>query len=79
MPQRNDPRRAASKPTYTNYYPYDLAKAKSLMAAAGYSNGFSMNALACGPYGVLGTPTMQAVEVKKLRSASTSTSRLPRA
>ena len=26
-----------------NAYPYDLAKAKSLMAAAGYANGFSMS------------------------------------
>ena len=33
----------AYNPKWDNYYKYDPAKAKSLLAAAGYSNGFTIN------------------------------------
>jgi peptide/nickel transport system substrate-binding protein len=37
-------------PKYKNYYAYDVAKAKSLLAAAGYPNGFKLD-LATIPVG----------------------------
>ena len=43
-------------PKYANYYPYDPSKAKALLAAAGYPNGFSMKVLSYGAMGNLGTP-----------------------
>jgi peptide/nickel transport system substrate-binding protein len=48
-------------PKYANYYPYDPAKAKALLAAAGYPNGFSMDVLAYGPDGAFGTPVIEAL------------------
>jgi peptide/nickel transport system substrate-binding protein len=36
-------------PKYAKYYPYDPAKAKKLLAAAGYKNGFSMKAFTFVP------------------------------
>ena len=45
-----------------NYYSYDPAKAKALLAAAGYSKGFSLTALTQGTYfGNFGEPLVQAV------------------
>ncbi len=45
-----------------NYYNYDPAKAKALLAAAGYAHGFTMNALTQGSYfGDFGDPLVSAV------------------
>jgi peptide/nickel transport system substrate-binding protein len=52
-------------PKFQNYYPYDPAKAKSLLAAAGYANGFSVNILAYGAAGVNG-PTLDNAVAKYL-------------
>jgi peptide/nickel transport system substrate-binding protein len=49
-------------PKFQNYYRYDVAKAKSLLAAAGYPNGFTLNVLNgtfCGC--VLVDPLTQAI------------------
>jgi peptide/nickel transport system substrate-binding protein len=48
-------------PAFLNYYPYDPALAKSLLAQAGYAKGFSIDVGVYGRYGVVGTPQAQAV------------------
>jgi peptide/nickel transport system substrate-binding protein len=48
-------------PALDNRYPYDPAKAKKLLAEAGYADGFSMNVVDPGTIiGNWGDPTMQA-------------------
>lgn len=48
-------------PEYQDYYAYDLAKAKSLLAAAGHADGLKLNVLEFGGVGKVGTPLAQAI------------------
>jgi peptide/nickel transport system substrate-binding protein len=48
-------------PALVNYYPYNPAKAKSLLAAAGYPNGFTLSAVCPSYQGVYGCPVTQAI------------------
>lgn len=43
------------------HYDYDVAKAKQLLAQAGYANGFSLDLLCSGYFGNFGEPLMNAV------------------
>lgn len=45
-------------PKYRDYYPYNPAKARSLLAAAGYRDGFTLDVLT-GLFGTLGAPVVQ--------------------
>jgi peptide/nickel transport system substrate-binding protein len=46
---------------YINFYPYNPAKAKSLLAAAGYAGGLNLTMVSMGFAGVVGDPVAQAV------------------
>ena len=48
-------------PAMTRYYRYNPARARALLAAAGHSRGLSVDVLAFGVWGALGTPTVQAI------------------
>jgi peptide/nickel transport system substrate-binding protein len=48
-------------PGSMNAYPYSVAKAKALLAAAGYKDGFTLSVLSCSCFGTFGVPMDQAV------------------
>jgi peptide/nickel transport system substrate-binding protein len=48
-------------PAYQNYYPYDPAKARQLLAAAGYAHGFTVKVVVPAELGTNGVPFALAV------------------
>jgi peptide/nickel transport system substrate-binding protein len=50
-----------SVPSLANHYPYDPAKAKSLLAAAGYPQGFTLQVTSESAFGTLADPVLEAV------------------
>ena len=48
-------------PSMQNYYPYDPAKAKSLLAAAGYPHGFTLDVTSESAFGSLADPVLEAI------------------
>ena len=48
-------------PSMQDYYPYDPAKAKSLLAAAGYPQGFTLDVTSESAFGTLADPVLEAI------------------
>jgi peptide/nickel transport system substrate-binding protein len=48
-------------PSMQNYYPYDPTRAKSLLAAAGYPKGFTLDVTSESAFGTLADPVLEAI------------------
>ena len=48
-------------PSMQNYYPYDPAKARSLLAAAGYPHGFTLDLTSETIFGTVADPVLEAI------------------
>lgn len=48
-------------PAYQDYYPYDVERARQLLADAGYADGFSLDVVDAADQGNVGDPMVQAV------------------
>ena len=51
----------AFDPSYQDHYPFDAAKARQLLADAGYANGFTLKTVVQADNGNVGAPMAQAV------------------
>jgi peptide/nickel transport system substrate-binding protein len=48
-------------PSMQNYYPYKVATARSLLAAAGYPHGFTLDVTSESAFGTLADPVLEAI------------------